>query len=134
VGSTPAATAAARIFLRGRALTAAAGAVYDQGQGQGDPTGRPYGVSELLLILETCPQGSGAIINNPLAILLNPPLGKGDLRTALGKQCNIIVVSVQRSAISHQLNEQIQEDMLGDTVDYLSSESLNFLFWLKADC
>jgi len=39
-------------------LTAVAGAVYDQGQGEGDPTGRPYGVPELLLILKTCHQGS----------------------------------------------------------------------------
>ena len=43
-------------------------------------------------------------------------------------------VSVQRSAFSHQLNERIQEDMIGDKVDHFSSDSLNFLFLLKADC
>jgi hypothetical protein len=44
------------------------------------------------------------------------------------------MVSVQLSAFSHQLNEQIREDMIGDTVDHFSSESLNCLFLLKADC
>jgi len=44
------------------------------------------------------------------------------------------MVSVQLSAISHQLNEQIQKDMIGDKVDHFSSDSLNFLFLLKADC
>jgi hypothetical protein len=42
-------------------------------------------------------------------------------------------ISGQRSAFSHQLNEQIPEDMTGDTVDHCSSESLNFLFLLKAE-
>jgi hypothetical protein len=37
-GATP---AAARIAIRGRALTGASGAVYDQGKGQDDSTGRP---------------------------------------------------------------------------------------------
>ena len=36
--------------------------------------------------------------------------------------------------VSVQLNERIQEDMLGDKVDHFSSDLLNFLFLLKADC
>jgi len=45
-----------------------------------------------------------------------------------------IMVSLQRSASSYQLNERIQKDMIGDKVDHFSSESLNFLFLLKAEC
>ena len=59
-GSTP---AAARISVRGCALTAAPGAVYDQGEGKGDPLSRPFGVPELPVVMHTCHQGSGAAVS-----------------------------------------------------------------------
>jgi hypothetical protein len=56
-------------------------------------------------------------------------------RIPLTKQrLTINIVNVQLSAISHQLNDQIQKDLVGDKVDPFKSESLNFLFLLKADC
>jgi hypothetical protein len=52
----------------------------------------------------------------------------------LGDRQGTLSVSVQRSAFSHQLNERIQEDMIGDKIDHFASDSLSFSFLLKADC
>jgi hypothetical protein len=43
-------------------------------------------------------------------------------------------MSVQWSAFTHQLNEQINNDMIGVTVDHFPADVINSLILLKADC